>query len=177
MLRAIIRRRLDREEKNLGQSLDYLRYMVRVSLRAFFKFVKIMPMATYQRVLPVEAYYVARLVATRHEDCGPCVQIEVNLAKRDNVDTEIIRYVLAKDVNSLPPNLSDVYRFTESVVVDKGDNEALREKLRQHFGEEGLVELAMAISSCRVFPTMKRALGYAKSCSLVRIEVEPMGVK
>jgi hypothetical protein len=30
----------------------------------------------------------------------------------------------------------------------------------------------MAIATCRVFPTLKRALGHATSCSQVKVEVE-----
>jgi hypothetical protein len=36
---------------------------------------------------------------------------------------------------------------------------------------EGLVELALAIASARVFPIAKRALGYATSCTLVDAKV------
>jgi hypothetical protein len=38
-------------------------------------------------------------------------------------------------------------------------------------GDEGLVEMALAIASCRVFPITKRALGYAVSCSAVAVRV------
>ena len=74
MIRKFIRSRLTKEERRLGVSLDYLRHILRISLSAFFKFAKIMPMATYRKALPADAYYVARLVATKHEDCGSCVQ-------------------------------------------------------------------------------------------------------
>lgn len=171
MIRRLILKRLDVEERKLGQSLDYIRHMVRVSLRAFFKFVKFIPLASYRRVLPVDAFFVAQLVAVRHEDCGPCLQIEVNRAKNEGVAPDIIRTVLAGDADSLPEELADVYRFTEAVVQATGDDESLRGRIRQHYGEEGLVELAFAIASCRVFPTTKRALGYAKSCRLVEINV------
>lgn len=44
-------------------------------------------------------------------------------------------------------------------------------RLRERYGEEGLVELALAIASARVFPVTKRALGYALSCSKVEVRV------
>jgi len=172
MIRYLIRRRLDTEERKLGQSIDYLRYIVQTSLRAFFKFVKIMPFAKYRRVLPKDAYYVAQIVAMRSEDCGTCLQIVINLAKQEGVATDLLNSVLARQIESLPPELSDVYLFTESVVIEKSDDVSLRQRLIQHYGEEGLVELAMAIASCRVFPTTKRALGFATSCSQIQIEVK-----
>ena len=51
------------------------------------------------------------------------------------------------------------------------DDDTLRETLRKRYGEHGLIELAYAIASSRIPPTVKRGLGYAKSCSLVAVEV------
>jgi hypothetical protein len=43
--------------------------------------------------------------------------------------------------------------------------------MRLRYGDEGLVELALAIASCRTFPVTKRVLGYAVSCSDVAVHV------
>ena len=171
MIRALVLRRLASAEKELGASMDYLRYMARVSLRAFFKFAKIMPLAGYRRTLPAGPYHVARIVATRDADCGTCVQIEVNLAKRSSVPAAILRKVLGRRPDELPEDLADAYRFAEAVVKATWDEDPLRERIRQRHGEEGLIELAMAIAACRVFPVTKRALGYAKSCALVEVQI------
>ena len=171
MIRRIIEGRISAAERHLGVPADYMRYMLRVSLRAFLKFIKIMPLANYRRALPVEPYHVARLVATRHEDCGTCVQIEVNLAKRDGVSAEVLRAALDSQPDRLPRPLSDVYHFAEEVVKASGEESELRERVRDHYGDEALVELAMAIAVCRVFPVTKRALGYAKSCAAVPVQV------
>lgn len=77
MLRSLIYRKLASEEKKLGASMDYVRHIVRTSLRAFFRFVMILPVSEYRRTLPVGGRAVAKLVATRDEDCGSCVQIEL----------------------------------------------------------------------------------------------------
>ena len=47
----------------------------------------------------------------------------------------------------------------------------LSEELAQELGRAALVDLALAIASVRVFPTLKRGLGYAQSCSQVTVEV------
>ena len=103
--------------------------------------------------------------------CGPCVQTAVNLAKADGVPADVLRAVLDRRVNDLPEPLRDVYRFAEAVVEVSGEEEPYRARLRQVFGEAALCELALAIATCRLFPTVKRALGYATSCSLVQAEV------
>ncbi len=169
MLRNLILNRLDRAEQEMGGSLDYLRHMVRTSLRPFSKFVRLLPLSRYRRKLPPEPYHVARLAATRAADCGSCVQIEANLARKENVPAEVVR--AAGDVDKLPPELADVYRFVEQVVKQTGDEGGLREKLRQRYGEEAFIELAIAVGVCRVFPTVKRALGFAVSCASTEVKV------
>ena len=78
---------------------------------------------------------------------------------------------MSETPDALPEDLADVYHFTAAVVRATGDEESLRQRIRYRYGEDGLVELALAIASARVFPITKRALGYAKSCALVQVEV------
>lgn len=171
MLRFLILKKLDAEEKKLGASLDYVRHIVRVSLRAFFRFARVLPLASYRRALPVTPCHVARLAATRDADCGTCVQIEANLARAAGIPSEVVAAAARGKPEELPADLADVHRFATAVVTASGEEEGLRETLRARYGEEGLVELALAIASCRVFPEVKRALGYAKSCAAVPLEI------
>jgi alkylhydroperoxidase family enzyme len=171
MIRKLIIKRLAAEERSLGASLDYLREIVRTSLSAFFKFALFMPLAQHRRKLPAAPYRVARIVATRDEDCGTCVQIEVNLARKDGVAVDIIRAVLDKRPQDLPQELADVYNFASAVVEQTGAEELIRARLRERYGQEALVELALGIATARVFPLTKRALGYATSCSLVEVRL------
>src|SRR5580692_5066350 len=162
MLRWLINRKLDSEEKKLGESVDYIRHIVDVSPGAFFRFASILTFANSRKTLSKDAWFVAQLVALQHEDCGTCLQIGVNLA--------LIRAVL-NGGDDVPPEMADVIRFTRSVVTASDDDETLRETLRERYGERGLIELSYAIASSRIPPTVKRALGYAKSCSLVPVQV------
>ncbi len=171
MLRWLIRRKLNAEENKLGESIDYLRHIVNVSPVAFFRFASIMPFANSRKVLSADAWYVAQLIALQQEDCGSCLQITVNLAQQNNVDDSLIHAVLNGDENKLNAEMRDVYRFAESVVTATTDDEQLRETMRQRYGERGLIEMAYAIASGRIPPTVKRTLGYAKSCSQVNVDL------
>jgi alkylhydroperoxidase family enzyme len=145
--------------------------MVRVSLRASFKFAKFLAVDEYRRVMPPGPIYVARIVAVRDEDCGTCVQIAVNQATKAGVSAQVLRSVLDGKLDDLPEELRDAYRFAEAVVTRNGEEDALRERIRLRYGDEGLIEMALAIASCRTFPTVKRALGYAVHCSEVAVRV------
>jgi hypothetical protein len=169
MLKSLIHGKLKSVERELGAPVDYLHHMVDTSLGAFFKFAKIMPMASYRKVLPVEVYHVAGMVSSRHADCGTCLQIAVNLARKDGLAEPIIRAILDRDPAALREELSDVYHFAEKVVSATYDETAFRDAIRNRYGEKGIVELALVIGSAQVFPLVKRTMGYAVSCQDVKI--------
>ncbi len=45
MIRSLVLRRLDRVERELGESVEYIRHIARVSLRAFLKFAQLLPVS------------------------------------------------------------------------------------------------------------------------------------
>ena len=170
MLRKFTSWRLSVAEREMGTSVEYLRHILRVSVRAFLVFTKILPLAKYYRRLPLEALHVARLTALCYEDCGDCVQGEVNMAKRAGVSLALVQAILTGEAIELPEELADVYHFSLAILETR-DDDSLRNRVRGHYGEEGLVEIALALGACRVFPTIRRALGYAKSCSIEPIKI------
>src|SRR5215831_6790142 len=89
MLRKFILWRIASTEKQWGVSLEYCRFIVRVSLRAASKFAKFLAVDEYRRVLPPGPCYVARIAAVRDADCGTCIQIAVSQAREAGVSAEI----------------------------------------------------------------------------------------
>jgi alkylhydroperoxidase family enzyme len=123
-------------------------------------------------MLPAVPYHVARVVATQEADCGTCVQAEVNLARQAGVSPAVLEAVIQHRVEELEPEIAHIYRFTRAVVAATGEEEALRPWLQAHYGDAGMVELALGIAASRVYPTTKRALGYATSCAHGEIPME-----
>ncbi len=171
MLRRLALRSVAAAERDLGVPLDYLRHIAEVSLPAFVKFGLFMPLAQHRRWLPPAPYHLARIAATRLEDCGTCVQIEVNSALKQGVGKAQVQAAAEGRADDLPPDLAEVVRFAEAVTM-QSDDSALREAVRARYGDEGLVELALGIAAARVFPTTKRALGYATACALVPLRYD-----
>src|SRR5262245_62982504 len=116
MVRSLIARRIAQEEHRVGVPLDYVRHILQTSLTAFRKYAMFIPMSRHRVRLPADVFHTARLVATSREDCGTCVQIVVNLARRAGVAPPVIDAVLAGRVEALPDHLQDVYRFTVAVL-------------------------------------------------------------
>ena len=169
MLTRLIESRISAQERWLGEKLDYLKYMVRTSRPAFFKYIRILPMANYRRVLTVEAYHIAAILASMAEGCGNCVQIEINMARAAGVDEAILQAIVAGCPQDLDNTLRDVYEFTNSVLLDDAEQEPLRLRIVEHFGDRGLVELGMKIAVSRLFPMMTRTLGFSSSCSEIDV--------
>jgi hypothetical protein len=170
MIRKLIERRLAGAERELGAgSLDYARQILGASMGAFRRFAGLRGLSPGPGPLPPGPYHVARIVASRNEDCGTCLQIEVDRALRAGVEPGHVRVVLGRDPGRLPEDLADAYRFAESVAAATWDEGEFREWIRARHGEAGLVELALAIAAARSFPVIKRALGHAVSCRNVEI--------
>ncbi|MBT9331763.1 hypothetical protein [Paracidobacterium acidisoli] len=168
MMNWLVRRRLDKAEKFLGVPIDETRFIAKHSMKALRAYSGLQGISRFHGPLEAEVYYTAKIAAYRQEDCGSCLQITVNFAKRDGVRTELIRDLLAGRLQALPELLRDVYRFAAEQ-ANRIDNAELRETMRERYGDEGLITLALAITSAGTFPTLKRALGYATSCSRIQI--------
>ena len=174
ILTALVEPKIKKMEAQFGVPMDEARYVARHSFGAFRALGKTQDSANYRHVLPKEAYHVARLVADQIEDCGTCLQLVVNVALKDGVAPELLQAVLDGELGNLPLELVDVYHFTNRI-LNREDDPDLRERLIARYGEEGFIELALAFSAPRIYPTLKRALGFAVSCS--RFHVSAAGAK
>ena len=164
LVRWFMERRLRAMEVELGTSLSYLKNMSRISMAHCLKFMKVMPLARFRTTLAPDAYHLARIVTARLEGCGSCLHMEVHLAKQAGVGVPDIQAAIEENPCALPPDLAEIYFFTEAVITRNGTEDEFREAILRRHGEIGLIELSLAIAVCRMFPTVKRALGYAVPC-------------
>jgi len=174
-MKAFVRLVQRQAERKLRVPADYLGRMGESSFSGFLKFLMFLPLARHRRRTDRALAHAARIVATQHEDCGPCVQIAVNVALDEGMDPQAILAVLGRDHERMEGALALVVRFAEGVLARDGSEEAARREIEARFGATVLTELSLAIATARVFPTVKRGLGFARSCSLTRIAVEPSG--
>ena len=108
MLGFIVKRKIRSAEKRLGEPMDYMREMYDRAPDAFWQFAKVAKASAYRSKLQAAPFHVARIVAVRHQACGPCVQTVVNLAKEDGVETAILKAALTGKLEDLPESLRDV---------------------------------------------------------------------
>ena len=169
MIKALLARQFDRFERLWGYDAGYMRHMLAVSPASFIKFGFVTSMVD-GKAAPAAALAAVRIVATRAEDCGPCTQISVDMAAVAGVDPQVLRAILADDEAVMGEDAALAWRFAQaSLARDLQSADALRDQVLARWGEKALVALSLALTSARMYPTLKYALGYGKACSKVTV--------
>lgn len=170
-MNALTDRIIAQQEQKLGAELDYLRALASSSTAAFAKFGLAGPLLQHRKHLTPSVWHLARLAATRVQDCGTCVQIVVNAALADGVARTTLRGALVDQIGTLTPEETTAWHYGEAVASrDASVSERVAEA-RQRFGEAALAELALAVATVQLFPILKRGLGQDVACRLVHVEV------
>jgi hypothetical protein len=169
MIKWFLRRQIDAFEKEYDYDTSHLRFILDVSTRAAMKFGRIMALANFRQDVPREASFASGLATTMAEDCGPCSQLVVTMAEREGIAPATIKAVLAGDESAMTPDVALAFRFTQATLRHDPAADALREEIVARWGRRALVSIAFGITAARMFPTLKYALGYGKSCSLIRV--------
>ncbi len=149
----------------------YMKEMLNVAPNAFEKFESFLPMASFVQSAPKDVIYLVKLAAMKNEDCGACLQLNVDMAIEAGVDKNIIKEVIFNEGKNLPLSLKDIYKFTLLVSNNKIIDDTLYDKIYETYSKEIMVEVSLAIASAKVFPTIKRVLNDIKSCSVIKIKV------
>src|SRR6185295_767039 len=142
MLRALLTWMLKQGEKVIGKvDMDYAYHLRDVAPWSLLRYSLINAVATPRKVTSPEVYHAVGLAAAMVEDCGPCVQIHVNLAQRERVSAELLRNLVARKLDRVPREVATAFNYGEKVSRGELADEE-RDALRAKFGEQGLIELA-----------------------------------
>jgi AhpD family alkylhydroperoxidase len=147
-------------------NMDYAYHLRDVAPSRLWRFSMIKVIEGNRKHTPADAYHAAGMAAAMVEDCGPCVQIHVNLALKDRVDADVLRSLAARKLDGVPPHVALAFKYGEAVGQGVMADE-MRDEIRKLWGEQGLIELAFTIAAARFYPGLKRGLGYAHTCERV----------
>ncbi len=176
MLRALLSRGIDKVERQFGYDVGYMRQMLRISPGTFMKF-GVLTQLVDRKAAPGALLAAAGMAATLVEDCGPCAQISVDMAAAGGVEASVLRGILAGDIAAMGEVAALGWRFAHaSMTRDMETADPLRDEIMARWGERGLLAVSLAITTGRMFPTVKYALGYGKACSRLTVAGEPTPV-
>jgi len=174
MIKWLLRKAIDKFEREWKYDASYMRDMIDASPRAAWLFSRAAALGQFRRDVPLDAWYAAGITAVRHEDCGPCTQLGVAMAERAGVRPEVLRAVLTDNPDAMPPEVALVWRFTRATLAHDPAADEYREAIVKRWGRRALVSLAFAITASRIYPTVKYALGHGKACMRVVVGGTPV---
>ncbi|MDG2171007.1 MAG: carboxymuconolactone decarboxylase family protein [Opitutales bacterium] len=159
---------LESFENHYEYDASYLHEVLDASPEGFEAFSKFGDMGMYRKTLSPEVFFVSKIAAAQTEDCGPCTKLNVRMAREAGVSDQIIRGAMTG--KGLRSDLEAVRVFSIAVAFNEVRPGQVEEMI-DSYGREGLAELALSIASMRVYPCMKRALGFDQSCAVASITI------
>jgi hypothetical protein len=172
MLDWFIRRRLAAFGRRYGYDVGYAVELLSITRRGFLHYARVGAMAHHRDGVPLVPWYAAKLAAVRAEDCGPCTQLVVDMAREAGVADGVLRAVLREDLAALGPDVALAVRYARAAIAHAPELPALKDEVRRRWGDRGLASLALTITAARMFPMLKYALGHGQACRRVQVGSE-----
>ena len=167
MLKWLLRRGIESFERTWNYDASYLKEIADLSSWAALKFALATSLGSDRSSVPLAALCAAGITAVRSEDCGLCTQLGVTMAERQGVAPEILRALLQDDVAAMPDDVALAWRFTKAVLAHDPAADDYRAVILERWGSRAVVSLAFAITTARIYPTVKYAMGHGKACRRV----------
>jgi hypothetical protein len=177
MLKSFLHKHIRRMEQRFAYDAGYLHGVVDVSPAAFFKFARAQRLGHYRQSVTKDAWYAAKLAAALSEDCGPCAQLCVDMALADGVAAAKLAALLRGDIEQSGEDAALGYYYGMAVATNADTALSLVERVRLRFGAKGLLSLAFAVTSLRMYPTLKRGLGQGATCTTIVVSDANIAVK
>lgn len=173
LLKSIIDRRLMAMGRRYHYDIGYARDILQTGLRPFAVFCSTFVLANHRQVVPMEPWFIAKWVAVKQEDCGPCQQLVIDMGLEQGLSPALWDAVIQGDLARMPADVGLVYQWSHGVATHEHEADQLanwRTQLVERWGERGVVSLTLAMAGGRSFPMIKRAMGHHPSCQILRTD-------
>ena len=174
MLKWMFRRKIAAFEREQGYDASYLREVLALDTGAFLKFGLATSIGSYRKDVPRDVYAASQLTSSMLADCGPCTQLGVGLALQAGVAASVVAAIIAGDEAAMSPDLVLGARFARAVLARDPETDRYREEIVRRWGPRAVLALAFGVMSTQLYPTLKYALGYGKSCTRVTVAGQPI---
>jgi hypothetical protein len=156
----------------------YMQYVTKTSASAGLRLAIALPLFAQYRGprAAQEVRWGAQLAATLDGDCGPCAQLVASMALEAGMPADKLALCLQGQAGGAG-DLGLGFRFARAAIADGPELEELRQEIALRFGETAVVAVSFAAASGRIYPVLKRGLGFAKTCSQVSVGDEMIRVQ
>ncbi len=177
MLKYFLHRTIAQLERAFRYDATYLHDVTDVSTAASVKFMLFQFMSQHRDAVPIDAWCAAKMAATLSEDCGPCTQLVVDAAIRSGMRPDRVAALLRGDLEQAGRDAEFGFRYGIAVAQNTPDAPALSEEAERRYGKRARVSLAFAVAASRVYPALKRGLGYGVACTKISVSNETIVLK
>ena len=174
MLKWLMRKGLAAFERKWDYDASYLREIIDASPKAAWMFSRAAGIGSYRKDVPLAAWTAAAITAVKHEDCGPCTQLGVQMAEAAGVDPKVLRAILSEDASAMPDEVALAWRFTRAALDHDPVVDDYRLEIERRWGRRAVISLAFAMVASRTYPTVKYAMGHGKTCQRVVVGGAPI---
>lgn len=177
LLDWLARRQMAAFEKKFSYDMGYARELLSWSGKGFRQFIRVAAMANHRENVPLSTWFAVKLVGARAEDCGPCTQLVIDMARSAGVADQVLRAVLRNAISAMDADTSLGYRYALAVVERRTDVLELRDAVLERFGTKGMASLALTLTGSRMYPMLKYAMGHGHACVRVRVGAETLDTR
>ncbi len=149
--------------------VTYLEQILDTAPEAYERFTVLTELARHRQAAPPEAFYAAKLLGALEEDCGPCVQLVVDMAGEAGIAPEQIAAVATREPEAMTPDTLLGFWFAESLLGRSPEVDTAREAVRSRWGTAGVIDLTLGLQIGRIFHMVKTGLGFGKTCQQIRL--------
>ena len=167
MIGRALKRSFARFGSRYGYDASYLQELVDADRNGALKLALASSFTRHRFGLPPAPYFAARIVATRHADCGACLKLAIDMAVEAGVPLPDIRPLLVDSEGAAPPEMLLAARYARAVAEHDPALPGIIEECVRCWGKRGLAGLAAAVTGGQFFPLLKRGLGRSSACTPV----------
>ncbi len=169
MFRHLIDARIEKFSSHYNYDASYLQYLLEQDGWAFIKFNFAQAIGRHTGALPTAIHFAAVIRSAINEDCGPCVQLVADMALEAGVDGPQVAAIVESRSSDVPADLALAIDFANAIIERDAASEQLRPSVLDQWGNKGLIEFGLALTSAKLYPDLKYTLGYGQACSRVMV--------
>lgn len=133
------------------------------------KYQHLMALSQHRHAAPIDLVTMVRMGALRGQDCGPCTLIAAHGALREGLPRALVEQALHARLDDA--GHARVFAFGQAIATGSTDADELGDAIEAEHGRAVRTELAVAAATVGVFPSIKRGLGYARSCAVTPLQL------
>lgn len=170
MLTRYFKSRIAAMGREYDYDVEYMHEFADIDRGSFRKFVFAAPFLTQAHIGPKNAFWAAKLRSTMKADCGSCLRLTIEMARRDGIDQALIRLVVSGKPTDKDALLG--VQYADAVLDNDPAIVEIIETIETQWGKKVLANLATAVVAGQFFPLFKRGFGHGNACEPVLRELE-----